>query len=128
MLLAPYNKIKNLAQKIKYRNAKENEALILTDAVSGSVFWSLTGENLQFTWFDVPPKTNFPQHAHESEQITHVIDGELFFESENIIYKLCRGDSILIPRRIAHRVWTEDSFAKAVDAWSPINRTYSLNQ
>ena len=97
---------------------------ILTDKETGSLYWSITGNNLQFTWFEVPPQTNFAAHRHASEQITHVLEGELFFKIENEIYKLSPGDSILIAPGKEHSVWTGPAPAKAVDAWSPINEKY----
>ena len=117
-----------MEQKIKYRNAKGISTSILKDGESGSLFWSIEGKNLQFTWFDVPPKTNFKGHYHLSEQATFVIEGVLFFESENTVYKLSQGDCILIPGNVGHRVWTEDMPAKAIDAWSPVNKKYSIQQ
>jgi len=114
-----------MEQKIKYRNDKENKASVLKDLSSGSLFWAIEGKNIQFTWFDVPAGTHFHVHSHDSEQVTYVIEGELFLESENVIYKLSKGDCILIPGKIDHRVWTENIPAKAVDAWSPVNKTYS---
>ena len=95
------------------------------DDGSGSAFWSVAGKNVQFTWFDVPAKTHFRNHQHESEQITYVLEGELFFEANDSIYKLSKGDCILIPGYIDHRVWTENIPAKAIDAWSPVNKAYS---
>jgi quercetin dioxygenase-like cupin family protein len=94
------------------------------DPASGSVFWSLEGENVQFTWFDVPANTSFSTHEHDSEQVTYVLEGELFFKIRNSIYKLSKGDCILIPGNVEHRVWTEQVPAKAIDAWSPINKNY----
>jgi quercetin dioxygenase-like cupin family protein len=98
------------------------------DPVSGSQFWSVEGQNVQFTWFEVPPKTSFPKHKHESEQITYVIEGELFFRSADAVYKLSKGDCILIPGNAEHEAWTETSPATAVDAWAPINKEYSNYQ
>lgn len=100
---------------------------ILTDKETGSLFWSIAGRQLQFTWFEVPPQTNFVEHKHDCEQITYVLEGELFFKVENEIYKLSPGDSILIPPGKEHSVWTESLPAKAVDAWSPVNEKYINN-
>ena len=94
------------------------------DSLSGSEYWSIEGKNVQFTWFEVPSNTNFSQHKHDSEQITCVLEGELFFKSENSVHKLSKGDCILIPGNIEHEVWTEKESAKAVDAWSPVNKIY----
>ena len=95
------------------------------DSVSGSAYWAIKGKNVQFTWFDVPANTNFPTHKHESEQITYVLEGELFFKSETSSYKLSAGDCILIPGNIEHEVWTENISVRAIDAWSPVNSLYT---
>ncbi|NOT50863.1 MAG: cupin domain-containing protein [Chitinophagaceae bacterium] len=97
---------------------------ILADKETGSAYWSITGKDLQFTWFEVAPETNFAEHKHNSEQITFVLEGELFFKIENEVYKLSAGDSIMIPSNKEHSVWTGSVPAKAVDAWSPINQKY----
>jgi quercetin dioxygenase-like cupin family protein len=115
-----------MENKIIYRKSLVSTGNI--DSVSGSEFWSLEGKNVQFTWFDVPANTCFPNHKHPSEQITYVIDGELFFKSENSVYKLSKGDCILVPENIEHEVWTEGSPAKAVDAWAPVNTLYTANK
>ncbi len=109
---------------IRYRNNEHSFNEKKIDAVSGASFWSIEGSNVQFTWFDVPADTNFPTHKHESEQITYVLEGELFFKSENSIYKLSVGDCILIPGNIDHEVWTGTCSVKAIDAWSPVNKAY----
>jgi len=111
--------------KIIYRNNQRSLNEKKIDEGSGSAFWSIEGANVQFTWFDVPSNTSFPSHKHDSEQITYVLEGELFFKSGNLIYKLCAGDCILIPGNTDHEVWTESVSVKAVDAWSPINNLFS---
>ncbi|MEQ1676993.1 MAG: arsenic resistance N-acetyltransferase ArsN2, partial [Chitinophagaceae bacterium] len=72
-----------------------NEQALRLDKETGSSFWSINGENLQFTLFEVPPNTHFSVHKHDSEQITYVLEGELFFEIEKDISKLSAGDSIV---------------------------------
>lgn len=98
------------------------------DVVSGSEFWSIEGKNVQFTWFEVPANKNFQKHKHDSEQITYVLEGELFFKSETSVYKLSEGDCILIPGNVEHEVWTEKIPARAIDAWSPVNKIFTQNQ
>ena len=114
-----------MSAKIIYRNNVQSGNDKNIDPVSRSVFWSLNGKNVQFTWFDVPAKTHFKNHRHESEQVTYVLEGELFFETNDSIYKLSGGDCILIPGNIEHKVWTENIPAKAIDAWSPVNKAYA---
>jgi quercetin dioxygenase-like cupin family protein len=117
-----------MSNKIIYRYNKQSSTSKSVDAATDSEFWSMEGKNLQFTWFDVPANTNFPNHKHESEQITYVLEGELFFQSEDAVYKLSKGDCILVPGNIEHEVWTEKSSARAIDAWSPVNKVYAINK
>lgn len=90
-----------------------------TDKETGSVFWAIHGKQMSFTFFEVPPYKEFKKHSHINEQITYVLEGELYFEAEQVIYCLGPGDSIIIPPNVEHRVWTDYSYAKAVDSWSP---------
>jgi quercetin dioxygenase-like cupin family protein len=114
-----------MSNEITYRNKLQGNKS--TDPSTGSRFWSMEGKNVQFTWFDVPANKNFPNHKHDSEQVTYVLEGELFFRSENSVYKLSKVDCILIPGNTDHEVWTENIPAVAVDAWSPVNNLYTTN-
>lgn len=100
------------------------EQVINIDPETGARFWSVAGNNLQFTWFEVFPKSVFKEHSHDSEQVTHVLSGDLFFKIDDVIYKLSPGDSIVIPGNKKHTVWTETSAAIAVDAWWPVNQKF----
>ena len=117
-----------MSNKIIYRNNKQSLINKNVDAVTGSEFWSVEGKDVQFTWFDVPANTNFPNHKHDSEQITYILEGELFFKSGDAVYRLAKGDCILVPGNIDHEVWTEKSSSKAIDAWSTVNITYTDNK
>ena len=97
---------------------------IKTDAATGSAYWVARLDKLMLTWFEVPPCTVFPAHSHESEQITYVLEGALFFEMDKQVYCLEAGDCISIPSNKQHKVWTASTGAKAIDAWSPVNTHY----
>jgi quercetin dioxygenase-like cupin family protein len=86
-----------------------------------STYWAISGKNQMLTYFEVESDKTFSWHKHESEQITYVLEGELFFEINNSIYKLIKGDSIIVPSNIPHKVWTQRRKVKAIDAWSPVN-------
>ena len=117
-----------MSDLVSYRNNNQPRLNKSIDASTGSEFWSMEGKSVQFTWFDVPANTSFPSHKHASEQITYVLEGELFLKSGDSVYKLSKGDCILVPGNIEHEVWTEGSSAKAVDAWSPVNPIYTINK
>ena len=62
----------------------------------------------------------FDSDSHESEQMTMVFEGVLYFDADGRVYPVKAGDIIAIPSNIVHAVYTKLSAVKAVDAWSPI--------
>lgn len=108
----------------KEAHIQKDTQVFSKDKESGSAFWTIKGENLMLTHFEVAPYTVLAAHKHESEQITYVLEGELCFEIENRTYRLNSGDTIIIPFDKLHKVWTDSQPARAIDAWSPINEKY----
>lgn len=76
------------------------------------------------TYFEVQPHSRFESHRHESEQITMVLEGALFFETNGKVIEVKAGEVIAIPSNIPHAVFTKDAAVKAVDAWSPVREKY----
>ena len=76
------------------------------------------------TYFEVEPRSRFEPHSHESEQITMVLTGELFFEVQGVVHCIRPGEVIAIPSSLPHSVWTEALAVTAIDAWSPVMRKY----
>jgi EamA-like transporter family len=52
--------------------------LQLREDVPGAQLWAVSLEHTMLTYFEVQPHSRFERHQHESEQITLVLDGELF--------------------------------------------------
>ena len=103
----------------------ERQSLELrTDQESNSKYWSVRSREMSFTYFEVPPYTSFDKHSHLPEQVTYVLSGELYFETDESVYCLKPGDVIVIPSYVEHRVWTNKVGSKAVDAWTPANEKY----
>ena len=90
-----------------------------TEKDTGSSYWKISGEQMSFTYFEVPAHKTFPSHQHDNEQITHVLEGKLFFQIADMVACIKPGDSIVIPAGVGHKVWTEDEAVKAVDSWAP---------
>jgi len=90
----------------------------------GSRMWAVNLRDTSLTYFEVDPATRFDAHAHEGEQITTVVDGELFFELESRTVRIGAGEAIAIPSGVSHAVFTLERAAKAFDAWSPPPQRY----
>ena len=110
-----------LGNRVQYH---QRETLKLKEDIAGAKMWGVSLEKTQFTYFEVEPNCCFEEHSHESEQITMVLDGELYFDIEGRICIVRAGEVIAIPSNIPHSVFTKNMKAKAVDAWSPVNKRY----
>jgi quercetin dioxygenase-like cupin family protein len=99
--------------------------LALQPAVPGARFWAVGLEHTLLTYFEVEADTCFPRHSHPSEQITHVLEGELVFVLDHATVIVAAGEAIAIPADLAHAVRAGTCGARAVDAWSPLPAAYA---
>jgi len=97
-----------------------SELLQLQPDVPGARMWAVSLQSTTLTYFEVAPHSRFELHSHESEQITMVLSGELFFEVHGVVYCIKAGEVLAIPSLVPHAVWTERLPVTAVDAWSPV--------
>ena len=86
--------------------------------------WGVALEKSMFTYFEVQPNSHFETHIHESEQITMVLEGEMFFEVDGKIIGVKKGEVIAIPSVVPHAVFTREAFVKVVDGCSPVVEKY----
>ena len=110
-----------MSEDIKIYHPKD---LTLKEILPGAKMWAIGMENSMLTYFDIAPDSDFPEHSHESEQITLVLDGELCFSYGGKTVTLKKGDAVAIPSNVPHRAVTAEKPCRAVDAWSPIRKDY----
>jgi quercetin dioxygenase-like cupin family protein len=82
--------------------------LQLQPDVPGAKMWGVSLKKTQFTYFEIEPGCRFEMHAHESEQITMVLEGELFFEVEDEIICVGEGEVIAIASYVPHAIFTQE--------------------
>jgi len=104
------------------------EALRLQPDIPGARMWAVALERTMLTYFEVDPHSRFERHSHESEQITMVLKGELFFEMDERVVRVQAGEVIAIPSSVPHAVFTKELSVEAVDAWSPLIGKYETKQ
>ena len=100
------------------------KSLIPRPVIEGAQMWSVALENTMFTYFEIQPESCFDLHSHPSEQITMVLEGELFFKVNEKTICVKKGEVIAIPSDTPHSACTKKSSVTAVDAWSPVNEKY----
>lgn len=110
-----------MTKEAKYYSKKE---LPLKPAVDGAAVWGVALDKTLLTYFEIDPNSEFVMHTHESEQITMVLEGELYFKLADKEIKVGAGEVIAMPSNVPHGAYTKDKPAKAVDAWSPVMEKY----
>lgn len=105
-------------------NVYRKNDLPLKPAVCGAKMWAIGLDNTMLTYFEISPDTQFPEHSHEAEQITLVLEGELTFSYDGKTATLGPGEAIAIPSNSKHAVRSGKNPCKAVDAWSPVRKEY----
>ncbi len=98
--------------------------LTLKPAVAGAKMWAVGLEKAMLTYFEMAPNTQFPDHSHEAEQITLVLEGELTFAYEGKTVTLGPGEVIAFPSNVKHSAKTGSVSCKTADAWSPVRKEY----
>jgi quercetin dioxygenase-like cupin family protein len=78
----------------------DTRALQLKIDDAGGRFWSVALEQTQLTYFEVGPDCRFESHSHRSEQITLVLEGELYFETAAGTSRVTAGEVTAIPAEL----------------------------
>jgi quercetin dioxygenase-like cupin family protein len=100
------------------------ETLTLKNAVKGATMWGVALEKSLLTYFEIEPDSQFAMHSHESEQITLILEGELYFDVNGTTVCVKKGEVMALPSNVPHGAYTKDKPVKAVDAWSPVMEKY----
>lgn len=101
------------------------EHLRLAADVPGARQWAVALDRTMLTYFEVDPHCQFESHTHESEQITMVLEGVLYFEQGERVVAVKAGEVIAIPANAPHAAFTREAAVRAVDAWSPVMAQYA---
>jgi unsaturated pyranuronate lyase len=87
--------------------------------VEGLEFRPVVGDRMMVNFVRYEPNTAAPQHAHEEEQVTFVIDGEFEFDLDGDVRTMRRGMAVLVPPGVPHGARTLDSTCFEVDVFAP---------
>jgi amino-acid N-acetyltransferase len=96
----------------------------LVESTPGASMLAVPLERAMLTYFEIAPGTRFERHQHESEQITFVIEGELFIKIADRVVRVGAGEVIAIPSNVPHAAYAESEHVRAVDAWTPVRKEF----
>jgi quercetin dioxygenase-like cupin family protein len=87
--------------------------------LEGLAFNPVVGDRVMANFVRFAPHTEAPLHAHEEEQITIVIEGELEFDLDGETRILRPGDLAVIPPFVPHAARTHDQPSLEIDVFAP---------
>src|ERR1051325_936628 len=98
------------------------EKEVMSDVISRRI---ISGEKAMVAQVFLAKGAVVPEHHHESEQITYIMEGALKFQLEGRELVVSRGQVLRIPSNVPHRaVALEDTLD--LDIFSPIRKDWLI--
>src|SRR5580765_6066401 len=99
------------------------EKEVLSDTIARKI---ISGDKAMVAQVFLKKGAVVPEHHHESEQITYILEGALRFELEGKVVTVRKGEVLTIPSNVPHRaVALEDTLD--LDIFSPIRGDWLTN-
>ena len=99
---------------------EEMEKEVMSDLITRRI---ITGDKAMVAQVFIAKGAVVPEHRHESEQITYIMEGALKFELEGREVVVSKGQVLRIPSNVPHRaVALEDTLD--LDIFSPIRHDW----
>lgn len=96
------------------------DLLQLRADTSGVRMWAVPLERTMLAYSEIDSHCRFEVSAQESERVTLVLAGELYFEVHGLTYQVRSGEVMTIPAGVPYAFWTESLLVRAIDARSPV--------
>ena len=96
----------------------------LVQVATGSKSHIVAGRNVLVSFLTMSPHSFFEVHKHEAEQIMVVIDGYCDEVIEGKLYRVSKGDVILLPPNVEHGGYIYDQPCVAIDIFCPPRQDY----
>ncbi len=100
---------------------ENREAKEIVPGVQIRTFW---GNKMLLSIVDLAANVVVPAHSHPHEQAGTVISGEFEMTINGETRRLKPGDTYIIPGGVEHGARTDDTPARALDAFSPVRADY----
>jgi quercetin dioxygenase-like cupin family protein len=105
---------------MEYYTWEEMPVEVMSECIGRKI---ISGDNAMVAQVFLKKGAVVPEHFHESEQITYILDGALRFELEGREVVVGKGQVLRIPSNVPHRaVALEDTLD--LDIFSPIRHDW----
>ena len=79
----------------------------------------ISAEKITLSFASAEPNAQISPHRHENEQIMIVTDGAVDFIIEGKLYRVEKGDVVVLPSNTEHGAYIADKGSRVIDVFSP---------
>jgi gluconolactonase len=97
-----------------------------TELVKGSNSRLIAGEQSMVSFLKMDAHSYFPPHHHPQEQIMIVLEGSFDEIIDGKIYKVKKGDVVILPPNVVHGAYIGDEDAHVIDVFGGVRSDYLL--
>lgn len=91
----------------------------LSEMAPGAMSHLVVGEQAVVSILAMSAHSYFPVHQHEAEQIMIVLDGYLDHIIEGKLYRVEKGDVVILPSNIRHGAYLREVDCRVIDVFAP---------
>ena len=96
----------------------------LTELVPSANSHLVFGDKITVSFLTMSAHGYFPPHRHEAEQIMTVLEGYVDEIVEGKLYRLEKGDVVVLPSNIEHGAYLREVDCRVIDIFSPPRADY----
>jgi quercetin dioxygenase-like cupin family protein len=112
----------NMEHNMEHYTWDQMDKEVLSDTIARKI---ISGDKAMVAQVFLAKGAVVPEHHHESEQITYILEGALKFEIEGQEIVVAKGEVLRIPSNVPHRaVALEDTLD--LDIFSPIRHDWLI--
>lgn len=111
------------AQEFKKR-VVHYEDIPMVELAPGCNSHLVFGEKITVSFLTMSANSYFPPHRHDAEQIMIVLDGYADEIVEGKLYRLKKGDVMLLPSNVEHGAYLREVDCRVIDIFSPPRKDF----
>jgi quercetin dioxygenase-like cupin family protein len=97
-----------------------------TELVKGSNSRLVLGEQAMISFLTMEAHSYFAPHSHRQEQIMYVVDGYCDEIIQGKLYRVSKGDVIILPPHVEHGAYIRDVDVHAIDIFGDVRGDYMM--
>lgn len=116
--------------KLSMAETREELFIKLKDIPSQEIMPGFRGklfhsDTMTVAFWEIDPGMDLPEHSHEHEQISNVLEGEFELTIDGVSKVMGPGDSAVIPSNAVHS-GKSITACKVIDVFSPVREDYKI--